>query len=122
MFPEKKWYPQIIPWVFHYFHHPFWGTPIFGFCDCYGPWLPDAFPESIARHCPPKKTFWNLQRDDFLRRDSPLPGCFYKGLQLCEIYRCRARININPVHPVFLCFLNIQPNYNANKIFGFDEG
>ena len=26
------WYPQIIHFyrVFHYFHHPFWGTPIFG--------------------------------------------------------------------------------------------
>ena len=28
----KWWYPQIILFdrVFHYFHHPFWGTPIFG--------------------------------------------------------------------------------------------
>ena len=28
----KWWYPQIIHFnrVFHYFHHPFWGTPIFG--------------------------------------------------------------------------------------------
>ena len=30
---EKKWvFPKIIHFdgVFHYFHHPFWGTPIFG--------------------------------------------------------------------------------------------
>ena len=29
---RKWWYPQIIHFnrVFHYFHHPFWGTPIFG--------------------------------------------------------------------------------------------
>ena len=28
----KCWYPQIIHFnrVFHYFHHPFWGAPIFG--------------------------------------------------------------------------------------------
>ena len=28
----KWWYPKIIHFnrVFHYFHHPFWGTPIFG--------------------------------------------------------------------------------------------
>ena len=28
----KSWYPPIIHLnrVFHYFHHPFWGTPIFG--------------------------------------------------------------------------------------------
>jgi len=28
----KWWYPQIIHLnrVFHYFHHPFWGAPIFG--------------------------------------------------------------------------------------------
>ena len=31
VFP-KQWYPQIIHFnrVFHYFHHPFWGTTIFG--------------------------------------------------------------------------------------------
>ena len=29
---QKQWYPQIIHFnrVFHYFHHPFWGTTIFG--------------------------------------------------------------------------------------------
>ena len=32
-FPKKWWVkPQIIHFnrVFHYFHHPFWGIPIFG--------------------------------------------------------------------------------------------
>ena len=29
---QKQWYPQIIHFnrAFHYFHHPFWGTTIFG--------------------------------------------------------------------------------------------
>ena len=29
---RKEWYPEIIHInrVFDYFHHPFWGTPIFG--------------------------------------------------------------------------------------------
>ena len=32
MFPKNSGNPQIIHFnrVFHYFHHPFWGTPIFG--------------------------------------------------------------------------------------------
>ncbi len=36
VFPKKTWYPQIIHFnrVFHYFHHPFWGTPIFGNTWC----------------------------------------------------------------------------------------
>jgi len=53
MFPKiVEWYPQIIPLenkVFHYFHHPFWGTPIFG----------------NTQECPKKKgiLFWGCDWD-----------------------------------------------------------
>ena len=56
---QKKWYPQIINFnrAFHYFHHPFWVSPIFGSTPMWIQFPSTFFEEKKVWHwdvCPPR--------------------------------------------------------------------